>query len=90
MASLKDVLFAIPSVVSSDPWLIATLFDTYFAFFAFHGSLCFDQFISTEKWREPRQNVQSQINARLLWFITGMIIPEVDRASFYQKPWSMD
>jgi hypothetical protein len=41
LASLKENIFAIPSIVSSDPWFIATLFDTYFAFFAFWLWICY-------------------------------------------------
>lgn len=35
-ASLQCSLFAIPREVGSHPWFIATLFDTYWAFFTFY------------------------------------------------------
>jgi hypothetical protein len=36
-ASLRSAIWEIPANVSSHPWFIATLFDTYFAFLTFYA-----------------------------------------------------
>ena len=54
LASLKENLFAIPSVVSGDPWFIATLFDCYFAFFAFWLWICYRE---------------SSLVLKIIWFV---------------------
>jgi len=51
-AGLRSSIFAIPAVVTSHPWFIATLFDTYWAFFTFYLWLAYKEscWISSTLW----------------------------------------
>ena len=51
-ASLQVSVFAIPRAVGGHPWFIATLFDTYWAFFTFYVWLAYKEvaWVSRALW----------------------------------------
>ncbi len=61
-ASLKGSVFAIPHEVSSHPWFIATLFDTYWAFFTFYVWLAYKETV----WI-----------SRVLWFVAIVLLGNI-------------
>ena len=61
-ASLKGSVFAIPHEVTGHPWFIATLFDTYWAFFTFYVWLAYKE----TAWI-----------ARVLWFIAIVLLGNI-------------
>jgi len=61
-ASLQVSLFAIPRSVGGHPWFIATLFDTYWAFFTFFVWLAYKE----EAWL-----------SRILWFIAIVLLGNI-------------
>jgi hypothetical protein len=66
-ASLKGSVFAIPHEVSSHPWFIATLFDTYWAFFTFYVWLAYKE----TSWI-----------ARVLWFVAIVLLGNIAMAVY--------
>lgn len=56
-ASFHESILAIPPQVVKDPWFIATLFDTYFAFIAIYLWMAY---------RTP------SLTARIFWFVMVM------------------
>ncbi|MEB3287437.1 MAG: DUF1475 family protein [Vampirovibrionales bacterium] len=67
-ASVDENIFEIPSAVKNDPWFIATLFDTYFAFIAIYLFMAY---------RSP-----SWIS-RLLWFVMVMGLGNIGIALYF-------
>lgn len=61
-ASLQVSLFAIPSSVGGHPWFIATLFDTYWAFFTFYFWLAYKEVA----WF-----------SRMLWFVAVVLLGNI-------------
>ena len=61
-ASLQVSLFAIPRAVGGHPWFIATLFDTYWAFFTFYVWLAYKEVA----W-----------HSRVLWFIAIVLLGNI-------------
>ena len=66
-ASLKGSVFAIPHEVTGHPWFIATLFDTYWAFFTFYVWLAYKE----TAWI-----------ARVLWFIAIVLLGNIAMAIY--------
>ena len=61
-ASLQVSLFAIPRAVGGHPWFIATLFDTYWAFFTFYVWVAYKEVA----WL-----------SRVLWFIAIVLLGNI-------------
>ncbi len=61
-ANLQVSVFAIPRSVGGHPWFIATLFDTYWAFFTFYAWLAYKEVA----WV-----------SRVLWFITIVLLGNI-------------
>ncbi len=61
-ASLQVSLFAIPRTVGGHPWFIATLFDTYWAFFTFYVWVAYKEVA----WL-----------SRVLWFIAIVLLGNI-------------
>lgn len=66
-AMLQESLFHIPQPVVSDPWFIATLTDTYFAFIVFYLWVCY------------REN---SLISRILWFLLIMGMGNIAIAAY--------
>ena len=66
-AGAHVALWAIPASVGGHPWFIATLFDTYWAFFTFYVWL----FYKEPSWA-----------ARLLWFLAIMLMGNMAMAAY--------
>jgi hypothetical protein len=66
-ACLQESLFQIPAQVTGDPWFIATLYDTYFAFFVFYWWVCYRE----SSWL-----------SRILWFLLVMGLGNVAMAAY--------
>lgn len=66
-ASGREAIWQIPSQVTSDPWFIATLFDTYLAFLTFY---CWVAYKETS-WI-----------ARALWLIAILLLGNIAMASY--------
>ena len=61
-ASLHGSVLAIPREVTTHPWFIATLFDTYWAFFTFYVWLAYKE----TSWV-----------ARVLWFVAIVLLGNI-------------
>jgi len=61
-ASLQVSLFAIPRSVGGHPWFVATLFDTYWAFFTFYVWLAYKE----RGWL-----------SRFLWFVAVVLLGNI-------------
>lgn len=61
-ANLQVSLFAIPRAVGGHPWFIATLFDTYWAFFTFYVWVAYKE----AAWL-----------SRVLWFIAIVLLGNI-------------
>ena len=66
-ASLEVSVFAIPRSVGGHPWFIATLFDTYWAFFTFYLWLAYKEIA----WF-----------SRVLWFIAVALLGNIAMALY--------
>lgn len=66
-ASLQGSVLAIPHAVSAHPWFIATLFDTYWAFFTFFVWLAYKEV----SWV-----------SRLLWFIAIVLLGNIAMSTY--------
>jgi hypothetical protein len=66
-ASLSESLLKIPPRVGGDPWFVATLFDTYFAFIVIYLWMAY----RTPSWP-----------SRILWFILVMGLGNIAIASY--------
>ena len=66
-AGAQVALWAIPASVGGHPWFIATLFDTYWAFFTFYVWL----FYKEPSW-----------TARLLWFVAIVLLGNMAMAAY--------
>jgi hypothetical protein len=66
-ASSEVALWKIPGSVGGHPWFIATLFDTYWAFFTFYAWL----FYRERSWLR-----------RVLWFIAIVLLGNIAMASY--------
>ena len=66
-AGSQVALWAIPASVGAHPWFIATLFDTYWAFFTFYVWL----FYKEQSWA-----------ARLLWFVAIVLMGNMAMAAY--------
>jgi predicted permease len=66
-ASSSVALWNLPSEVAGHPWFIATLFDTYWAFFTFYAWLFYRE---------------TGVLARLLWFIAIVLLGNIAMASY--------
>lgn len=61
-AGLHQSLHAIPRAVYSDPWFVATLFDTYWGFVTFY---------LWQAWKER------SLPARMLWFVAVILLGNI-------------
>lgn len=66
-AGSQVALWAIPASVGGHPWFIATLFDTYWAFFTFYVWL----FYKETSWA-----------ARVLWFVAVVLMGNMAMAAY--------
>ena len=66
-AGLQGSVLAIPHAVSSHPWFIATLFDTYWAFFTFFVWLAYKE----SAWL-----------ARVLWFVAIVLLGNIAMSTY--------
>ena len=66
-ASLQVSVFAIPHAVGAHPWFIATLFDTYWAFFTFFVWLAYKE----TAWV-----------SRVLWFLAIVLLGNIAMATY--------
>jgi predicted permease len=66
-ASLQGSLFAIPHAVATHPWFIATLFDTYWAFFTFFVWLAYKE----TSWL-----------ARALWLVAIVLLGNIAMSTY--------
>jgi hypothetical protein len=66
-ASLQGSVLAIPRAVGAHPWFIATLFDTYWAFFTFFVWLAYKE----TSWL-----------ARALWFVAIVLLGNIAMSTY--------
>jgi hypothetical protein len=66
-ASGQCALWAIPGSVGGHPWFIATLFDTYWAFFTFYAWL----FYKEPSWGK-----------RIAWFVAIVLLGNIAMAAY--------
>jgi hypothetical protein len=66
-ASLSENILRIPSIVSTDPWFIATLFDAYFGFLTFYCWVYYKE--SNPIWR-------------IFWFMAIMLLGNIAMATY--------
>ena len=66
-ASMKGAVWQVPREVISHPWFIATLFDTYFAFFTFFAWVAYKE----ASWARS-----------LLWFVLIVLLGNIAMASY--------
>lgn len=66
-ASSHVALWDLPSSVAGHPWFIATLFDTYWAFFTFYAWLCYKE---------------RGLLARLSWFLAIVLLGNIAMAAY--------
>ena len=66
-ASMQCALWETPRAVATHPWFIATLFDTYWAFFTFYAWLAYKE----RSWA-----------AKLLWFIGIVLLGNIAMAVY--------
>lgn len=67
MAALKENILTIPSVVTSDPWFVATLVDAYVGFTIFFLWLCFKE---------------KSIASKIVWFFAIMLLGNIATAAY--------
>ncbi|MBC7998580.1 MAG: DUF1475 family protein [Leptolyngbya sp.] len=67
IASLRENIFAIPSVVTSDPWFVATLVDAYVGFTIFYLWVC-----SKEK----------TLVSKVVWFFAIMLLGNIATSAY--------
>ena len=66
-AGAKVALWEIPASVGGHPWFIATLFDTYWAFFTFYLWVCYKE--------------RSAL-ARVVWFVAIVLLGNMAMAAY--------
>jgi hypothetical protein len=66
-ASMQCALWETPRAVATHPWFIATLFDTYWAFFTFYAWLAYKE----RTWA-----------AKILWFIAIVLLGNIAMAVY--------
>jgi len=66
-ASMQCALWETPRAVATHPWFIATLFDTYWAFFTFYAWLAYKE----RAWA-----------AKILWFIAIVLLGNIAMAVY--------
>jgi predicted permease len=66
-ASSVEAIWRIPPQVTSDPWFIATLFDTYFAFLTFYCWVAYKE---------------TSLLARAFWLVAILLLGNIAMASY--------
>ena len=66
-ASMQCALWETPRAVATHPWFIATLFDTYWAFFTFYAWLAYKE---------------RALAAKILWFIAIVLLGNIAMAIY--------
>lgn len=67
MAALKENILMIPSVVTSDPWFVATLVDAYVGFTIFFLWVWFKE---------------KSIASKIVWFVAIMLLGNIATAAY--------
>jgi hypothetical protein len=68
VASKQENLLSIPTIVSTDPWFITTLLDTYFAFLSIFFFICYREKSAAK---------------RVLWFVAVMTLGNIAIATYF-------
>jgi len=66
-ASLHENITKIPSIVTGDPWFVATMFDAYFGFTTFFIWVCYKE---------------KSMVSRIVWFILIMLLGNMAMATY--------
>ena len=66
-ATMHENILHIPSIVTGDPWFIATMFDAYFGFTTFFIWVCYKE---------------KSMPVRFLWFFLIMLLGNTAMASY--------
>jgi len=67
-ASKQENLLSIPTIVSTDPWFIATLVDAYFAFLTIYFFICYRE---------------KSVAKRVFWFVAIMALGNIAIAIYF-------